>query len=158
MFKELNMKYIEGLLSAKGKKIAIIVSRFNSFISDKLLEGSLDAILRNDGDKDNITIYKVPGAFEIPILLSKLVDKDFDGILCLGAIIRGATPHFDFIAQETTKGIAQVAQKAKMPISYGVLTTDTIDQAIERAGTKMGNKGFDAAVALLEMMSLFEAI
>jgi 6,7-dimethyl-8-ribityllumazine synthase len=152
------MKYIEGLLSAKGKKIAIIVSRFNSFISDKLLEGALDAIVRNDGNKDNITIYKVPGAFEIPILLSKLVDKDFDGILCLGAIIRGATPHFDFIAQETTKGIAQVAQKAKMPISYGVLTTDTIDQAIERAGTKMGNKGFDAAVALLEMMSLFEAI
>jgi 6,7-dimethyl-8-ribityllumazine synthase len=158
MFKELNMKYIEGLLSAKGKKIAIIVSRFNSFISDKLLEGALDAIVRNDGNKDDITIYKVPGAFEIPILLSKLVDKDFDGILCLGAIIRGATPHFDFIAQETTKGIAQVAQKAKMPISYGVLTTDTIDQAIERAGTKMGNKGFDAAVALLEMMSLFEAI
>jgi 6,7-dimethyl-8-ribityllumazine synthase len=152
------MKYIEGLLSAKGKKIAIIVSRFNSFISDKLLEGALDAIVRNDGNKDNITIYKVPGAFEIPILLSKLVDKDFDGILCLGAIIRGATPHFDFIAQETTKGIAQVAQRAKMPISYGVLTTDTIDQAIERAGTKMGNKGFDAAVALLEMMSLFEAI
>lgn len=152
------MKYIEGLLSAKGKKIAIIVSRFNSFISDKLLEGALDAIVRNDGNKDNITIYKVPGAFEIPILLSKLVDKDFDGILCLGAIIRGATPHFDFIAQETTKGIAQVAQKAKMPISYGVLTTDTIDQAIERAGTKMGNKGFDAAVALLEMMSLFETI
>jgi 6,7-dimethyl-8-ribityllumazine synthase len=152
------MKYIEGLLSAKGKKIAIIVSRFNSFISDKLLEGALDAIVRNDGNKDNITIYKVPGAFEIPILLSKLVDKDFDGILCLGAIIRGATPHFDFIAQETTKGIAQVAQKAKMPISYGVLTTDTIDQAIERAGTKMGNKGFDAAVALLEMMSLFEVI
>jgi len=152
------MKYIEGLISAKGKKIAIIVSRFNSFISDKLLEGALDAIVRNDGNKDNITIYKVPGAFEIPILLSKLVDKDFDGILCLGAIIRGATPHFDFIAQETTKGIAQVAQRAKMPISYGVLTTDTIDQAIERAGTKMGNKGFDAAVALLEMMSLFEAI
>jgi 6,7-dimethyl-8-ribityllumazine synthase len=152
------MKYIEGLLSAKGKKIAIIVSRFNSFISDKLLEGALDAIVRNDGNKDDITIYKVPGAFEIPILLSKLVDKDFDGILCLGAIIRGATPHFDFIAQETTKGIAQVAQRAKMPISYGVLTTDTIDQAIERAGTKMGNKGFDAAVALLEMMSLFEAI
>ncbi|OSS42266.1 6,7-dimethyl-8-ribityllumazine synthase [Desulfurella amilsii] len=152
------MKYIEGLLSAKGKKIAIIVSRFNSFISDKLLEGALDAIVRNDGSKDNITVYKVPGAFEIPILLSKLVDKDFDGILCLGAIIRGATPHFDFIAQETTKGIAQVAQKAKMPVSYGVLTTDTIDQAIERAGTKMGNKGFDAAVALLEMMSLFEAI
>jgi len=152
------MKYIEGLLSAKGKKIAIIVSRFNSFISDKLLEGALDAIVRNDGNKDNITIYKVPGAFEIPILLSKLVDKDFDGILCLGAIIRGATPHFDFIAQETTKGIAQVAQRAKMPISYGVLTTDTIDQAIERAGTKMGNKGFDAAVALLEMMSLFEVI
>jgi len=152
------MKYIEGQLSAKGKKIAIIVSRFNSFISDKLLEGALDAIIRHDGEKENITIYKVPGAFEIPILLSKLIDKDFDGILCLGAIIRGATPHFDFIAQETTKGIASIAQKAKMPISYGVLTTDTIDQAIERAGTKMGNKGFDAALSLLEMINLFEAI
>ncbi len=152
------MKYIEGQLSAKGKKIAIIVSRFNSFISDKLLEGALDAIIRHDGEKENITIYKVPGAFEIPILLPKLIDKDFDGILCLGAIIRGATPHFDFIAQETTKGIASISQKAKMPISYGVLTTDTIDQAIERAGTKMGNKGFDAALSLLEMINLFEAI
>ncbi|AHF97543.1 MAG: 6,7-dimethyl-8-ribityllumazine synthase [Desulfurella sp.] len=152
------MNYVEGLLSAKNKKIAIIVSRFNSFISDKLLEGAIDAILREGGSKDNLTIYKVPGAFEIPILLSKIVEKDFDGILCLGAIIRGATPHFDFIAQETTKGIAQIAQKAKMPISYGVLTTDTIDQAIERAGTKMGNKGFDAALALLEMINLFEAI
>lgn len=152
------MKYIEGSFSAKGKKIAIIVSRFNSFISDKLLEGALDAIIRNDGSKDNISVYKVPGAFEIPILLPKLIEKDFDGILCLGAIIRGATPHFDFIAQETTKGIANIAQKAKMPISYGVLTTDTIDQAIERSGTKMGNKGFDAALALLEMISLFEAI
>ncbi|WP_291494294.1 6,7-dimethyl-8-ribityllumazine synthase [Desulfurella sp.] len=152
------MNYVEGLLSAKNKKIAIIVSRFNSFISDKLLEGAIDAILREGGSKDNLTIYKVPGAFEIPILLSKIVEKDFDGILCLGAIIRGATPHFDFIAQETTKGIAQIAQKAKMPISYGVLTTDTIDQAIERAGTKMGNKGFDAALSLLEMINLFEAI
>lgn len=152
------MKYVEGSFSAKGKKIAIIVSRFNSFISDKLLEGALDAIIRNEGSEDNITIYKVPGAFEIPILLPKLIEKDFDGILCLGAIIRGATPHFDFIAQETTKGIANIAQKAKMPISYGVLTTDTIDQAIERSGTKMGNKGFDAAMALLEMISLFEAI
>ncbi|MGC8790250.1 MAG: 6,7-dimethyl-8-ribityllumazine synthase [Desulfurella sp.] len=152
------MNYVEGLLSAKNKKIAIIVSRFNSFISDKLLEGAIDAILREGGSKDNLTIYKVPGAFEIPILLSKIVEKDFDGILCLGAIIRGATPHFDFIAQETTKGIAQIAQKAKMPISYGVLTTDTIDQAIERAGTKMGNKGFDAAMSLLEMINLFEAI
>ncbi len=152
------MKYIEGQLSAKGKKIAIIVSRFNSFISDKLLEGALDAIIRHDGEKENITIYKVPGAFEIPILLPKLIDKDFDGILCLGAIIRGATPHFDFIAQETTKGIASISQKSKMPIAYGVLTTDTIDQAIERAGTKMGNKGFDAALSLLEMINLFEAI
>lgn len=152
------MKYVEGSFSAKGKKIAIIVSRFNSFISDKLLEGALDAIIRNEGSEDNIVIYKVPGAFEIPIVLPKLIEKDFDGILCLGAIIRGATPHFDFIAQETTKGIANIAQKAKMPISYGVLTTDTIDQAIERSGTKMGNKGFDAAMALLEMISLFEAI
>ncbi|MGC8502990.1 6,7-dimethyl-8-ribityllumazine synthase [Desulfurella sp.] len=152
------MKYIEGSFSAKGKKIAIIVSRFNSFISDKLLKGAIDAIIRNEGSEDNITVYKVPGAFEIPILLPKLIEEDFDGILCLGAIIRGATPHFDFIAQETTKGIAQIAQKAKMPISYGVLTTDTIDQAIERAGTKMGNKGFDAAMSLLEMISLFEVI
>lgn len=150
------MRTFEGILSAKGKKIAIIVSRFNSFISDKLLDGAVDALLRNEANQDNISIYKVPGAFEIPILLSKLVEKDFDGILCLGAIIRGATPHFDFIAAETTKGIASVALRAKTPVSYGVLTTDTIDQAIERSGTKMGNKGFDAALALLEMMNLFE--
>lgn len=150
------MQIIEGIFSAKGKKIAIIVSRFNNFISDRLLSGAEDAILRNEGSKDNIIVYKVPGAFEIPILLAKLIEKDFDGILCLGAVIRGATPHFDFIAAETTKGIANIAIKARMPISYGILTTDTIDQAIERSGTKMGNKGFDAALALLEMISLFE--
>ncbi len=152
------MKVIEGKLEAKGLKIGIIVSRFNSFITSKLLDGATDAFVRHNGNRENLTVYMVPGAFEIPMLLSKLAERDFDGILCLGAVIRGATPHFDFIANETAKGIAQISLKSKMPISFGILTTDTIEQAIERAGTKMGNKGFDAMVALLEMISLYKSL
>ena len=152
------MKVIEGKLEAKGLKIGIIVSRFNSFITSKLLDGAIDAFVRHNGNRENLTVYMVPGAFEIPMLLSKLTERDFDGILCLGAVIRGATPHFDFIANETAKGIAQISLKSKMPISFGILTTDTIEQAIERAGTKMGNKGFDAMVALLEMISLYKSL
>ncbi len=152
------MKIVEGKLDASGIKVGVIVSRFNNFITTKLLDGALDAFLRHNGNKDDMTVYMVPGAFEIPMLLSKLVEKDFDGILCLGAVIRGATPHFDFVANETAKGIAQVALKSKIPVSFGVLTTDTIEQAIERAGTKMGNKGFDAMVALLEMINLYRNI
>jgi len=152
------MKVIEGKLEAKGLKIGIIVSRFNNFITSKLLDGATDAFVRHNGNRENLTVYMVPGAFEIPMLLSKLAERDFDGILCLGAVIRGATPHFDFIANETAKGIAQISLKSKMPISFGILTTDTIEQAIERAGTKMGNKGFDAMVALLEMISLYKSL
>jgi len=150
------MNIVEGKIDAKGLKVAIIVSRFNSFITDKLVSGALDAFERNGGDKNDVTIIKVPGAFEIPMVLSKVIDKDFDGVLCLGAVIRGSTPHFDFIANETAKGIAQLSLKAKTPVSFGVLTTDTIEQAIERAGTKMGNKGFDAMVSLIETVDVYK--
>ncbi len=152
------MKVVEGKLDGSNVKVGVIVSRFNSFITTKLLDGAVDAFVRHNGNKDNMTVYMVPGAFEIPMLLSKLVDKEYDGILCLGAVIRGSTPHFDFVANETAKGIAQISLKGKMPISFGILTTDTIEQAIERAGTKMGNKGFDAMVALLEMINLYRNI
>ncbi len=152
------MKIIEGKLDGSDVKVGVIVSRFNSFITTKLLDGAVDAFVRHNGNKDNMTVYMVPGAFEIPMLLSKLVDKEYDGILCLGAVIRGATPHFDFVANETAKGIAQISLKGKIPVSFGILTTDTIEQAIERAGTKMGNKGFDAMVALLEMINLYRNI
>ena len=152
------MKIVEGKLDGSNVKVGVIVSRFNSFITTKLLDGAIDAFVRHNGNKDNMTVYMVPGAFEIPMLLSKLVDKEYDGILCLGAVIRGSTPHFDFVANETAKGIAQISLKGKMPISFGILTTDTIEQAIERAGTKMGNKGFDAMVALLEMINLYRNI
>ncbi len=152
------MRVIEGSLDARGVKVGVIVSRFNSFITSKLLDGAKDAFLRHNGEEKNMTVYMVPGAFEIPMLLSKLIEKEFDGILCLGAVIRGSTPHFDFVASETAKGIAQISLKSKMPVSFGILTTDTIEQAIERAGTKMGNKGFDAMVALLEMVNLFKSI
>jgi len=150
------MNIVEGKIDAKGLKVAIIVSRFNSFITDKLVSGALDAFERNGGDKNDVTIIKVPGAFEIPMVLSKVIDKDFDGVLCLGAVIRGSTPHFDFIANETAKGIAQLSLKARTPVSFGVLTTDTIEQAIERAGTKMGNKGFDAMVSLIETVDVYK--
>ncbi|WP_025209398.1 6,7-dimethyl-8-ribityllumazine synthase [Hippea sp. KM1] len=152
------MRIVEGILDAKDIRVAVIVSRFNSFITTKLLDGAKDAFVRHNGDENNMDVFMVPGAFEIPMLLSKLAEKDYDGILCLGAVIRGSTPHFDFVANETAKGIAQVSLKSKMPISFGILTTDTIEQAIERAGTKMGNKGFDAMVALLEMINLYKQV
>jgi 6,7-dimethyl-8-ribityllumazine synthase len=152
------MKVIEGQIDAKGLKVAVIVSRFNSFITDKLLSGAIDAYERHGGDKESLTIVKVPGAFEIPMVLSKVVEGEFDGILCLGAVIRGSTPHFDFIASETSKGIAQISLKSRMPVSFGILTTDTIEQAIERAGTKMGNKGFDAMVSLIETMNVYKIL
>ena len=152
------MKIIEGNIDAQDLKVAIIVSRFNSFITEKLVDGAIDAFLRHNGSEENITLIKVPGAFEIPMVLSKIADNSFDGVLCLGAVIRGSTPHFDFIANETSKGIAQISLRSKMPISFGILTTDTIEQAIERAGTKMGNKGFDAMNALIEMAQLYKTI
>jgi 6,7-dimethyl-8-ribityllumazine synthase len=147
---------IEGKLLGKGKKVAIVASRFNDFITARLMEGALDALNRHGVADKDITIYKVPGAFEIPSVAGRLATKaDTDGIICLGAVIRGSTPHFDYVASEVSKGVALVGLNAKIPVIYGILTTDTIEQAIERAGTKSGNKGFDAAMALLEMMDLF---
>ena len=150
---------IQGMLTAKNKRFAIIVSRFNEFISGKLLEGALDCLRRHQADEKNITTYWIPGAFEMPVTAQKVAEtKKFDSIICLGAIIRGATPHFDYVASVAAKGIANVSLKTQVPVSFGILTTDTIEQAIERAGTKAGNKGWDAALSAIEMADLFAKI
>jgi 6,7-dimethyl-8-ribityllumazine synthase len=150
---------IEGKLLGKGKKVAIVASRFNDFITARLMEGAMDALGRHGVTEKDITIYRVPGAFEIPSVARKVASAaNADGIICLGAVIRGSTPHFDYVASEVSKGVALVGLDAPMPVIFGVLTTDTIEQAIERAGTKSGNKGFDAAMALLEMMDLYSQI
>ncbi|MGQ9695680.1 MAG: 6,7-dimethyl-8-ribityllumazine synthase [Thermodesulfobacteriota bacterium] len=149
-------KVIEGKINAQGMKFGIVVSRFNDFISDRLLAGALDALLRNGAEEKDIEIIKVPGAFEIPQVARKLaLAKKYDAVICLGAVIRGATPHFDYIAAEVSKGIAMIGLESEMPISFGVLTTDNLEQAIERAGTKAGNKGWDAALAAMEMVNLY---
>lgn len=153
------MNTIEGKLDASGLKVALIVSRFNEFITNKLLSGALDCLQRHNADEKNITVIWVPGAFEIPPVAMKLVHKgSFDAIICLGAVIRGATPHFDYVAAEVSKGVALVSLQSHIPVIYGVLTTDTIEQAVERAGTKSGNKGFDAAMAAIEMAQLYKKI
>jgi 6,7-dimethyl-8-ribityllumazine synthase len=150
---------VEGNLSAAGLRIGIVCSRFNAFITDRLLEGALDAIARSGGDTDAVTVFRTPGSFEIPAVVKQVARSgDFDAVICLGAVIRGATPHFEYIAAEVTKGIAQVQLDSPVPISYGVLTPDTIEQAIERAGTKAGNKGFDAALAAIEMANLYRQL
>ena len=151
------MNTIEGKLQLNGdEKIAIIASRFNHLITDRLIEGAKDAFLRNGGKEENLSLILVPGAFEIPFALKKAIKSNkFDGIVCIGAIIRGATPHFDYVAAEATKGIANVTLQSDMPVTFGLLTTDTIEQAIERAGTKAGNKGFEAMVGLIEMINLY---
>lgn len=150
---------IEANLIAEGKKFAIVVSRFNDFISAKLLDGALDALQRSGAAPEDIDVIKVPGAFEIPIIAKKVADmKHHDAMICLGAVIRGATPHFDYVAAEATKGIAQASMETGMPIVFGILTTDTLEQAIERAGTKSGNKGWDAALAAVEMANLMGTI
>ena len=150
---------IEGRISAEGFRFAIIVSRFNDFISSKLVEGAMDALKRHGGNEDQITLIKVPGAFEIPLAAKKLAESGkFNAIICLGAVIRGSTPHFDYVAAEVSKGIAQVALESKVPVTFGVLTTDNLEQAIERAGSKSGNKGWDAAIAAMEMVNLFKQI
>jgi 6,7-dimethyl-8-ribityllumazine synthase len=152
-------KIIEGKLFGKGKKVSIVASRFNDFIASRLMDGALDALNRHGVVDKDITIYRVPGAFEIPSVVKRLVESgNTDGVIGLGAVIRGSTPHFDYVAAEVSKGIAHVAIDAKIPVIFGVLTTDTIEQAIERAGTKSGNKGFDAAMALLEIMDLYSQI
>lgn len=149
-------KVYEGQLSAKDKKFGIIVSRFNELICSKLLEGALDCLRRHECLDENIEIAWVPGAFEIPVAAKKFAaSKKYDAIICLGAVIRGATPHFEYIAGEVTKGVAQVSLESGMPVSYGIITPDTLEQAIERAGTKAGNKGWDAALSAIEMSDLF---
>ncbi|MFW6115240.1 MAG: 6,7-dimethyl-8-ribityllumazine synthase [Thermodesulfobacteriota bacterium] len=150
---------IEGAISAKDVRCAVIVGRFNDFISQRLLDGAMDAIKRHGGSEDQITIVKVPGAFEIPAMAKRLsVQEEFDCVVCLGAVIRGATPHFEYISSQVSRGIASVALESRIPVSFGVLTADTLEQAIERAGAKSGNKGWDAAVSALEMVSLYKTI
>jgi len=152
-------KTIEGNLNAEGINFGIVLSRFNSFIGEKLLEGALDAIKRHGGDDAAVTLIKVPGAFEIPLAAKKLArESEVDAVICLGAVIRGGTPHFDYVASEVTKGIAQVSLESGIPMTLGVITTDNLEQAIERAGSKSGNKGFDAAVSAIEMANLLKAL
>ncbi len=149
----------EGKLLGKGLKFGIVVARFNEFITSKLLDGAQDALLRHGVEKQNIQIAWVPGSFEIPLIAKKLAEtKRYDAIICLGTVIRGGTPHFEYIAAEVSKGIASVALTTGLPVIFGILTTDTIEQAIERAGTKMGNRGFEAAVAAIEMANLVKSI
>jgi len=153
------MKVIQGELQAKGLKFAIIVSRFNDFITGKLLEGAVDALLRHGAKEEDIDVIKVPGAFEIPLTAKKIAAKgSYDALICLGTVIRGATPHFDYVASEVSKGVATASMETGVPIAFGVLTTDTIEQAVERAGTKSGNKGFDAAVTAMEMAQIFKKL
>lgn len=148
----------EGNLIGENRKFGIVVSRFNEFITNKLLSGCLDALTRHGVDPDNIDTAWVPGAFEIPMAAQKMASKDYDAVICLGAVIRGATPHFEYVSSEVAKGVAQVSLGSGVPVIFGVITADTIEQAIERAGTKAGNKGVDAAVAAIEMANLLSAI
>ena len=152
-------RLFEGMLLGKGLRFAVVVSRFNEFITRKLLEGAQDALLRHGVEEGDIDVAWVPGSFEIPLIAKSLAQaKRYDAVICLGAVIRGATPHFEYIAAEVTKGIAKVGLDTGLPISYGVITADTLEQAIERAGTKAGNKGFAAAVDAIEMANLLRAI
>ena len=152
-------KVIECKLTAKGVTFGIVVSRFNDFINTRLLEGALDALNRHGAEDKDISIVKVPGSFEIPLMAKKLADSgNYDSVICLGAVIRGATPHFEYISAEVTKGIANVTLDTGVPVSFGILTTDNIEQAIERAGTKSGNKGWDAALSAIEMVNVLRAV
>jgi 6,7-dimethyl-8-ribityllumazine synthase len=152
-------RIIEGKLVAKGMKFGIVASRFNDFICGRLIDGAVDALTRAGAEEKDILIYKVPGAFELPAMAKKLAKAaKFDAVICLGAVIRGATPHFEYISAEVTKGIASVGLETEVPVAFGVLTTDTIEQAIERAGAKAGNKGWDAAMSAIEMVDLFRKL
>ena len=153
------MKTFEGKLVSQNIKIGIVAARFNEFITSKLLGGALDAFKRHGGDEANIDLAWVPGAFEIPLVAKKMAEtKKYDAIVCLGAVIRGATPHFDMVANEATKGVAQVGLQTGVPVIFGILTTDSIEQAVERAGTKAGNKGFEAVAGAIEMINLLKQI
>ncbi len=149
----------EGAISAEGKRFALVVSRFNDFISDKLLTGAIDALLRHGARDEDIDIVKVPGSFEIPLMAKKITEKGkHDAVICLGAVIRGSTPHFEYVSSEVAKGVALVGMESGIPVIFGVVTTDTLEQAIERAGTKAGNKGWSAAVAAMEMANLVDSL
>jgi 6,7-dimethyl-8-ribityllumazine synthase len=152
-------KILEGKLVAKGKRFALVASRFNDFITDKLLGGAIDALLRSGASDEDIQVVKVPGAFEIPLVAKKMAQKGmYDAVICLGAVIRGSTPHFEYVSAEVSKGIAMVSLESGIPVIFGIVTTDTIEQAIERAGTKAGNKGWSAAMAAVEMANLIEVV
>ena len=152
-------KQFEGMLLGKGLKFGIVVSRFNEFITKKLLEGAQDALRRHGVNEEDVEITWVPGSFEIPLVAKKLAQtKRYDAVICLGAVVRGGTPHFEYIAAEVTKGIAKVGLDTELPVIYGVITADTLEQAIERAGTKMGNRGFEAAVNAIEMANLLRSL
>lgn len=154
------MKVIEGLYSGKDKKVAIVASRFNSAITEKLIDGACDSLKRHDVKPEDISIYWVPGAFEIPAIVNRIMKNknEISAIICLGAVIRGETPHFDYISSEVSKGIANISMKGNIPVIYGIITADTQEQAFDRAGVKMGNKGFEAAMSALEMISMYAKI
>ncbi len=153
------MRYIEGELRAEGLKFGVIVSRFNDFITGRLLDGTKDALLRHGAAEADIDVVKVPGAFEIPLVARQVAKKGgYDAVICLGAVIRGATPHFDYVAAEVSKGVAQAMLETGVPMAFGIITADTIEQAVERAGTKSGNKGFDAALTAIEMARLLKKL
>lgn len=153
------VRTIEGMLTGRGKRFGVVVARFNEFVGGKLLDGALDALVRHEVDRDDVTVAWCPGSFEIPLVAQRLAAGGaFDAVICLGAVIRGATPHFDYVAAEVSKGIANVGLETGVPVVFGVLTTDTIEQAIERAGTKAGNKGFEAALTAIEMANLLPAL
>ena len=152
-------KIIEGNIRADGLRFGIVVSRFNNFITERLLEGAMDALRRNGAKENAIEIYRTPGSFEIPAVVRRLLERgQYDAIICLGAVIRGSTPHFSYISAEVTKGVAQLSLQGTIPIAFGVITADTIEQAIERAGTKVGNKGWDAALSAIEMANLYREL
>ena len=152
-------KILEGVLNAKGFRFGLVVSRYNHFITERLLEGALDALMRHGGKEENIEIVRVPGSFEIPLLAKQMATSGrFDAVICVGALIRGGTIHFDVLSAEVTKGVAQAALETGVPITFGVITTDTLEQAIERAGTKMGNKGWEAAESAIELVNLLKAV
>ena len=153
------MKIMEGMLRGEGKSFAIVVSRFNDFITSKLLDGALDCLHRHGVKDDDLSLIRVPGAFEIPLAAQKLAQSgNYDGVICLGAVIRGATTHYDYVCSEVSKGIAKVSLDTNIPVGFGIVTTENIEQAIERAGTKSGNKGYDTAMSVLEMADLFDAM
>ena len=152
------VRTLEGDLQGQGLKVAIVASRFNSFITDRLIEGAVDALRRHGVEEKDISLVKVPGSFELPLAVRRASSGKVDAVVALGALIRGGTPHFDYLSAEVTKGIAQVSLETGVPVAFGVLTTDTVEQAIERAGTKAGNKGFEAALSAIEMAKLLKKL